>query len=145
MKHIIFKKAFVAASVISVLGYVGSASAHTLTETLGQGAKSTDYFVVGCSGGTHHLAVQIQDLGPVASPLVSVQVNSGTKVKNITDPVDGDAGSSPERKVVSGDTDYFLTVDKTGAGVESYLIDYHCENSSGGHTTTIPAEPLQNQ
>ncbi len=79
MKHIIFKKAFVAASVLSVLGYVGSASAHTLTETLGQGAKSTDYFVVGCSGGTHHLAVQIKDLAPVASPLVSVQVNSGTQ------------------------------------------------------------------
>ena len=144
MKHIIFKKAFVAASVLSVLGYVGSASAHGLSETLGQGAKSTDYWVVGCSGGSHHLAVQIKNVSP-AGPLVSVQVNNGIKVKNITDPVNGDAGFSPERSVTGGDTDYFLTVDKTGPGIVAYFIDYHCENNSGGHTTTIEASPLQNQ
>ena len=96
MKHLIVKKAFVAASVLSVLGYVGSASAHRSNGALGEGAKKTDYYQVSCAAGTHHLSVQIKDLAPVASPLVSVQVIKGTLVKNVTDPVNGDTAFSPE-------------------------------------------------
>jgi hypothetical protein len=140
MKHSIVKKAFVAASVLSVLGYVGSASAHEQLGALGAGAKKTDYYEVSCfndgTGDAGHLAVLITDLVPAASPLVSVQVIKGQLAKNTTDPVDGDATSSPEMKVIGGNGAYKVIVDKTGADAENYSLDYHCETSTGDHTGT---------
>ena len=140
MKHLIVKKAFVAASVLSVLGYVGSASAHDQSGDLGTGAKRADYYKVSCfndgSGNADHLSIHIKDLPPVASPLVSVQVIKGILAKNVTDPVDGDTAFSPEMNVKGGNGAYDVIVDKTGAGVEIYALDYHCETSSGAHTGT---------
>ncbi|MFZ2311755.1 MAG: hypothetical protein WAV82_03980 [Methylobacter sp.] len=137
MKYLIVKKAFVAASVLSVLGYVGSASAHSQSGALGVGAKKTDYYQVICAAGTHHLSVQIKDLAPVASPLLSVQVIKGPLAKNGTDPVDGDTAFSPEMNVNGGVGAYQLLVDKTGAGAETYALEIHCEDSSGGHPDTV--------
>ncbi|MFA6162354.1 MAG: hypothetical protein WC685_02880 [Methylobacter sp.] len=137
MKHLIVKKAFVAASVLSVLGYVGSASAHGQGGDLGAGAKKTDYYQVICGAGTHHLSVQVSDEAPVASPLVSVQVIKGPLAKNVTDPVDGDAAFGPEMNVNGGAGIYGLIVDKTGADPELYELEVHCLDSSGGHPDTV--------
>jgi len=135
MKHLIVKKAFVAASVLSVLGYVGSASAHSQSEALGQGAKKADTYLVICAAGTHHLSVQIKGSGP-ASLLISAQVTKGSVAKNVTDAVTGDAAFSPEMKVNGGSGEYGLMVDKTGAGVVTYALEVHCIDGSGGHPDT---------
>lgn len=144
MKHLIVKKAFVAASVLSVLGYVGSASAHSQSGALGAGAKKVDTYQVSCAAGTHHLSVQIKGSGPVASPLLSVQAIKGTLAKNVTDAVTGDTAFSSGINVIGGAGAYGLMVDKTGAGVVTYALEVHCIDGSGGHPAT-DVIPIQNK
>ncbi len=140
MKHIIFKKAFVAASALTILGYVGGASAHDISGALGKSPTATDYYQLSCyddgNGPADHLSIQVIDMAPVAKPLISVQVTKGILAGNTTDAVDGNATYSPALKMKGGDGDYAVTVDKTAAGLETYSLQYHCETSTGDHTGT---------
>lgn len=140
MKHIIFKKAFVTASVLTVLGYAGSASAHDISSGLGKAATATDYYQISCyddgNGPADHLYIQVIDMAPVAKPMISVQVTKGILASNTTDAVDGNATYSPALTIKGGNGDYAVTIDKTAAGLETYSLQYHCETSSGDHTGT---------
>ena len=148
MKAIIIKKALLTASVLSLLGYVGSASAHDQAGALGAAAAATEYYKVTCyddgAGPTASLSLQVIDLAPVAAPLVSVQVLKGILVKNTTDAVDGNAAYSPALSLAGGNGAYSVIVDKTAIGAETYSLQYHCLTSAGAHTGSLIA-PLQNQ
>ncbi len=148
MKQLQLKNAFLATSVLSVLGYAGSASAHDQSGTLGVAATATDYYQVSCyddgNGSAQKLAVQIKDAAPVAAPIVSIQVVKGRKASNSTDAVDGNAAYSPLLNITGGDGDYNVTVSKTAAGAETYTFQFHCVTSGGDHTGTDIAV-LQNQ
>lgn len=122
----------------------GAASAHTQSGSLGNGAASTDYYQVICSddgtGPPASLSVQILDGAPAAAPLVSVQVRSGEALANTTDPNDGDGTASAVIHVNGGaEVVYEVLVDKSGVGVENYVLTYHCltgPNGTGLHTGT---------
>ncbi|TAN69975.1 MAG: hypothetical protein EPN17_06635 [Methylobacter sp.] len=143
------KKNFITVSLLGVFVYTGSATAHDINGALGKAAGATDYYQVECfddgAGAADHLVVEIKDLAPVASPLISVQVTKGIIAKNSTDAVDGNATYSPTLTVNGGNGSYYLIVDKTAAKAETYNLQIHCETSAGLHTGTSEPALLQNQ
>ncbi|GAB6140752.1 hypothetical protein JCM14076_14810 [Methylosoma difficile] len=131
------KNTLLAASLLTVAGF---ASAHDQAGSLGSGIGATDYYVVTCdddgSGTPARLAVSIIDQAPVVAPVISVQVVKDLLAANATDQVDGDATPSPTITVAAGPGDYFVIVDKTKAGAETYNMTYHCTTNTGIHTGT---------
>jgi hypothetical protein len=126
-----------------LFGIARGASAHTQSGSLGDAAASTDLYQVTCSndgsGAPGSLSMQVLDAAPSAAPLVSVQTRKGTLLANSTDPVDGDATSSPIVHVNGGAGVYDVLVDKTAAGAETYTLTFHCvtgTNGTGAHTGT---------
>lgn len=104
--------------------------AHDYSGVLSEDVSAVDFLVVSCSTD----GVMVPDKmffkisSPDAKPLVSAQVAKGNFVTNIT----------PSRGgiyVQQGEGEYRITVDKNGAGVASYSLEYHCE-SGGEHTET---------
>lgn len=132
-----------AASCFAALAPV-SALSHTRNDTLGTAAAATDLYTIVCTndgtGAPASLSVQVQDVAPLAAPLVSVQVRNGTALLNSTDPSDGDGAASPLVHVntVAG-ASYDVLVDKTGEGAENYVLTFHCwtgPDGTGLHTGT---------
>ncbi len=127
----------------------GLAAAHDINGALGKTAGATDYYQVDCfddgNGATAYLIVEIKDLPPVVSPMVSVQVTKGKLARNTTDAVDGNAAFAPIVNLPGGNGSYFLTVDKTAAGIDTYNLQVHCETSAGQHTGTQEPILIQNQ
>lgn len=121
-----------------------SIHAHTQAGSLGSGASATDYYQVLCSddgtGPPASLSIQVLDSAPAAAPLVSVQARNGSALASATDPTDADANASPLIHVNAGaGTVYDVLVDKSGAGVENYVLTFHCvtgPNGTGLHTGT---------
>ena len=95
---------------------IGQVSAHDINGALGKTAGATDYYQVDCfddgNGATAYLIVEIKDLPPVVSPMVSVQVTKGKLARNTTDAVDGNAAFAPIVNLPGGNGSYFLTVEK---------------------------------
>ncbi len=118
----------------------GNAAAHSADLSLGADAGATDYFGLICSTDagteTDHLYVQIQS-NTANGPLLSAQVHKGSVATNITDPVSGDANPSPASRTKGGNGLYHLLINKTGAGVVNYTINFHCLDATGTiHTGT---------
>jgi len=122
----------------------GPATAHTQSGSLGNGAAATDSYQILCSddgaGPPASLSVQVLDGGPVAAPLVSVQVRNGLLLASSTDPTDGDATASPLIHVnVDAGLAFDVLIDKSGTGAENYVLSFHCLTGPGGtglHTGT---------
>lgn len=120
----------------------GASSAHTQNGSLGATASATDYYQITCSddgtGPPASLAVEVMDAVPAGS-LVSVQIQRGSALTNVTDAVDGDASASPPVWVNGGAGVYDVLVDKSSADVAIYTLDYHCytgADGTGDHTGT---------
>lgn len=116
------------------------AGAHSYTFTLGEPAGATHYFGVICStdGGyeTDHLFLQLQTQTAGAA-LVSAQVIKGEVATNTTDPVSGDAQPGPASRTRGGNGLYQVLINKTAAGVVSFVVSAHCLDASGTqHTGT---------
>lgn len=115
--------------------------AHDMSGSLGNASSSIDQYQVHCfddnTGPNAKLEISVQDNSPKVAAKVSLQVAVNNTAFNTTDAVDGDASFSPELSV-KGDADeyYYVTVDKTAAGEENYLIEYHCMTSDNQHTGT---------
>jgi hypothetical protein len=137
MKTLINKTALISALLLAFSGIV---AADGLSDSLGNPANATDYYVVDCQddgrGPPNQLTVQVADNLPSAAPVVSVQVTKDFGAFNSTDQIDGDALFSPWVTLKGGAGSYFITVDKSKAGVESYSLTYHCQTSTGVHTGT---------
>ncbi|MDO9103471.1 MAG: hypothetical protein Q7U57_00780 [Methylovulum sp.] len=141
MKKISLKPVLAMVSLLAVLGQANVAVAHDQSGSLGNANSAIDQYQVHCfddgSGANDHLEVAVKDLAPKATPKVSLQVIRDDTATNTTDAVDGDASYSPEVSVKgSADQYYLMTVDKTAAGAENYLIEYHCITGDNQHTGT---------
>ncbi len=143
MKAISMRNVLRVAVVVAAM-QAGNGAAHDDIGQLGGKTSATDVWEVTCSGGSDFLAMRVKDGLPKKAPKVSIQVSKDRLAANTTDPIDGDNEYSPEIRVNAGDGVYLVTVDKTGKAPENYLLEYHCENNAGGHTSTTIA-PFQNQ
>lgn len=137
------------AVVLGVLacGAVTPASAHTVSETLGDAADATDVYQAICfddeTGPPVALVAQVLDKADVQKPVLSVTIRRGTTGNGIaatsTDRVDADANYSRLIWVNGGAGTYEVYVGKDGPGAESYDLIYHCltgRNGEGKHTGT---------
>jgi hypothetical protein len=129
--------------LLVLLAFASTASAHTQTGSLGAAATATDYYQVVCSddgsGPPASLVVAIEDVSPVATPVVSVQVQRGALVANSSDATDADGSASPLVAIDGGAGTYEVLIDKSATGTESYVLTFHCLTGPGGtgiHTGT---------
>ncbi len=124
------------ALLVASLANAGSARADTRSGALADVASAGDYYQVTCSndgaGAPASLSVQVQDVAPVATPIVSVQARRANAATNSSDDTDGDTGASPLVFVNGGAGAYDVFVDKTAAGVESYVLTYTCMTGANG-------------
>jgi hypothetical protein len=118
----------------------GTASAHSQAGTLEKPAGATDLYVVSCfddgNGPPARLDIRVLDVGPVRPPKVSAQTWKGSVATNSTDRVDGDSAFSRESSNEGGAGDYYVAVDKTRSGRETYTLDFHCMTAANAHTGT---------
>lgn len=141
MKNTTMKNTIMMAALLVATGHAGLVSAHDSgTRSLGTAIGATDLYQVNCSddgtGNADHLFFQLQDLAPVAAPVISAQVLKYPRAANTTDQVDGNAALSPTIKLKGGNGTYFIIVDKSKAGGELYKFNYHCETAGNGETGT---------
>lgn len=124
------------AALASLLLAAGEASAVTVAASLDAPAASANLYQVTCSddgnGAPASLVAQVQDLAPVAAPLVSVQLQKGALATNVTDPNDADGAPSPLASLNGGAGVYDVFVDKTAEGAESYSLFAQCMTGTGG-------------
>ncbi|WP_150050132.1 MULTISPECIES: hypothetical protein [Methylomonas] len=131
-------------------------NAHDKYGLLGPDATATDYYRVQCSnngnGNAAKLEVAVKALKRKGPPLsLQVATEFPETIINLTDSNSKD--KLPSRTVdVANDIDgkgngfYFLAVNKTKAGIQSYHFEYHCLTASDVHTgTEISDVPWQNQ
>lgn len=128
-------------------GVVTTATAHTVSGTLGDAASATDVYQAICfddeTGPPQSLVAQVLDKADVQTPVVSVTIRRGTAGNGIaatsTDRIDADANYSRLIWVNGGAGTYDVYVGKDGPGAESYDLIYHCltgRSGEGKHTGT---------
>jgi phosphoserine aminotransferase len=115
------------------------------------GKADSDSYTINCGAGTSYLSVAVQDLEPVLTPKVSVQIIKTTASGLSVDAKDGDAVYSPVAKLVKGAGVYKVIVNKTIATgpatnkkAELYNAVYACQNTKGVKTTNTPPVVGQN-
>jgi hypothetical protein len=123
-------------SLLGVVGFASSVSAHTQSGSLGSSAGVVDFYQISCTtaddaGARLEVSVINQS---ASSPLLSVQIHKGDLAVNGTDPKGGDTQFSPTIPLTAGNGAYSVTIDKSGAGQVNYSLDYHCRTSGGIHT-----------
>ena len=153
MKKNIIKKVLTAGVFLFGAGYITGASAHVTPEhDLYSGFSdspvqygATDVWQTTCSGGSDRLVFRILDTEAGRSN-VSAQAYKDGKAANTVDLLGGDSTSSAFVKVASGDGVYTMIVSQSLPGFNFYILEYHCENANGGHTTTTQVfDPIQDQ
>ena len=115
------------------------AQAATINGSLGVPASSVDLYVLGCPAGTHHVSGNITDRAPVRAPLVTLKMIKGVTKSETTDPVDGVQAqvnppligefSSPTVNINMGAGKYYLLVEKSAAGSETYRVFVECRDA----------------
>ena len=156
MNNTIFKILVAVASAIAG-GFSGTASAHTLTSTIGStsfGWWRSDVHVINCyddgNGAPYRLVASIKDnVGGATPPLLYLQMFKGGGLSaELFDPVDGDDNFSNEITLYRGGGDYYVFVNKSASTnfvIESYTLEYHCLAGNGAHTGTAYLFQSQNQ
>jgi hypothetical protein len=138
--------------------------AHDQNGTLGPDSSASDYYQIICSddgnGPTNHLEIEMLSTTkglPVVSLQIVTQVVSTAQplsIYNITDAVSGDSTPSRTVQVANVQTDpdlgytnaegsYYVSVNKTQAGIQSYHFTYHCTSDTAHTGSEIIT--LQNQ
>jgi hypothetical protein len=141
MKITSLKKVLITVSLLVSVMYTVIASAHDQPGDLGTAAEATDMYRVTCTPDvdpSDHLFVPIV-ISDASGPKVSVQVFKDGMALNTTTGV-----NIGTKALKGGDGEYSLIVNKSAAGAASYIISFHCESSSGDHTST-DIDQLQDQ
>lgn len=129
--------------------------AHDMDGMLGPDSSASDYYQIEClddgtgAGDAKYLEVELVTRTKGA-PVVSLQVSTTQPltISNITDPISGDSNASRVVDVANNQNgtangSYYVSVNKTQAGVQTYHFTYHCmgENAHAGTQISV----LQNQ
>ncbi len=150
------KQVLATAFSVAALGYAAVTSAHEVPlvtmDPEGNVAGFTGYGQFTCfddgNGLPDHLEVSIKDHSPAQNNLlVNVQVFT-EKVRmagSTTDAISGDNDSSPPIKIHYGQGPYYVLVNKTGAGLRTFTLTYHCVTIDGIHTGTNDPSVFQFQ
>ena len=119
---------------------LGPAEAATLAGALPDAATEAMLLAVDCSddggGAPASLTLQIRDLAPAATPVVSLQARRNFSAKSTTDAVDGDASASPVIALNEGAGRYDVYVDKNLAGEEAFEVTAQCWTGASGTGAT---------
>ncbi len=143
----------VGAAVLLLGGLAGASSAQAVAieGALGAPSSATDVYLFVCPSGIGASAVaRVQDMPPIAAPLVSLQMSkygtnaTGPFAINVTDSSDGNDLFSNQVTLGKGGGTYTLLVDKTGAGVEAYRVFAICTTIDGLDSIT-PGSVQQTQ
>jgi len=107
---------------------------------------AADVWEVTCSGGSDRLVLSVLDTESGRSK-VSALAYKDKKAANTIDSRGGNSTASPFVRVNAGDGIYTIIVTQSLPGINYYILEYHCETSTGTHTTTsqVPEFPLQDQ
>jgi hypothetical protein len=112
----------------------------------GKNASSTDLAAVECPPGTAYLFIRVRDNSPaVPGLLVSMQALKDNKMTNVTDTVSGDGNWSNAATLNAGGGSYYISVNKTKAGLRQMEVEYHCNAAGGDHMATTDITLLQAQ
>ncbi|SFE54338.1 hypothetical protein [Nitrosomonas sp. Nm166] len=132
--------------IMITTSYAGLSSAHSAGAVMdpnGTVASFTGYALITCTSDesgtipTDYLEASIKDTSaPVENLLTNLQLIKGDRAISISDPIAGDANPSPIVILQGGNGVYLILVNKTGAGVRSFEVDYHCKAANGVHTGT---------
>lgn len=137
--------------IIALFGAISSnALAHDLDGVLGPSASASDYYQIQCfdnkegAGPARELELQLRAINS-AAPVVSMQVSrqETNTIYSATDRAGGDSDPSPSIVAEHGDGYYYLMINKTLEGVQSYHITYHCVSDAGHAGTEI--QTIQSQ
>jgi hypothetical protein len=128
------------AASFAVALLAGEAIGATLIGTLPGSATEATLLAVECTndgaGEPASLTIQVRDLAPISSPVVSLQARRGFSAKSTTDAGDGDATASPSVAVNGGAGRYDVFVDKNAEGGEDFEVTAQCWTGTGG--TGVP-------
>lgn len=129
--------------------------AHDMDGKLGPDSSASDYYQIECldddSGAGDATYLEIALITKTkGAPVVSLQVTTAEPltISNITDPINGDSSSSrvvdaANNQNGTANGSYYVSVNKTQAGVQSYHFTYHCMGEYAHAGTQIVV--LQNQ
>ncbi len=153
MKNNNLKRIGLAMAILLGAGYAEFALAHTAggpIDGAGNNASATDYAIVSCyddgDGPTDHLYMQIEDTSPpVPGMIMSFQASKDGKMTNTSDVTSGDGQPGPVALLFAGDGSYYVSVNKTLAGLRNFVITYHCQTAGNVHTGTDINTVLQLQ
>lgn len=111
-------------------GFSFNSFAHDYSGVLPAETSAVDFLVISCDidNGLIPDKMYFKINSSNTAPLISAQIAKGNFATNMT----------PNRggmEIYQGAGEYRVTVDKNGAGIASYSIEYHCE-SGGDHTQT---------
>ena len=152
MKITILTKSFLFVSCVTAMSYSGFLHAHSGGGVLNAGGdnpSATDLAEVTCfddgNGTPAYLLAQVRDLSaPQQGQLLNLQLYKGVQATSISDPVSGDAESSPFIRLDGGPGVYRLILNKTGAAARTFDVTWHCETANNLHTgTDIVVRQLQ--
>ena len=141
MLKIQFNRFINSTAFVALASFASFSNAHDAGATMGESASFTGYALVTCANEgnnpTDYLEISVQDTSPpVPGLLVNMQVIKGDRAANTTDTVSGDGQFSPAVSVHGGNGVYQILVDKTGQGLRSFLVSYHCKTVTGSHSDT---------
>jgi hypothetical protein len=141
------KKIITVTTLFAALSYVGIASAHSMSGSLGAKATAVDVYKTTCSkdpatGTTGKFLTKVKAVKK--GVLVSVKASKGKLGSNTTDTTGGDAKYSPDGIIkAGGEGVYSIFISKSGAGAMNYVVEAHCQTTTGKHTKQT--EPVQTQ
>ena len=119
-------------------------------DAAGNNASATDLAQIVCfdngNGKTEYLGIQIGDNSPpVPGLIVNVQISKDNKMTNISDNISADGKPSPFTYLRAGDGVYYVSVNKTAAGLRNFNLTFHCLTNTNEHTGTDIGGVLQIQ
>jgi hypothetical protein len=155
MKTLIFRNAtfpptncMLLVAVLLSADFPQTALAHTANGALKAAAGSVDVYETSCSknsaGATGMFSSRVK--ATKAGAIVSIQASKGKLASQATDIKGGNAVYSAVATLKGGGEGiYTLLVDKSNAGVTDYVLEAHCETTTGNHTDQTEPVLVQNQ
>lgn len=150
MKYKFSTYLLIAGSSLLMAMHTELASADSQRGSLLRPIGATDTYEVTCSSDSVQLRATVRDRKPVKPPLVNVQIQKGSEIREIADPRDGDVSFSRTILLDGGTGPYTVKVskrnkpgkgDNTRRHPEIYDLELHCWSKTEHTRTNIVQLP----